>query len=91
VKANLRAVRVSTCRGFPVNQAAHAIYLTDCIEIGNKFAASCQSLKKFDLEVLAWVGDPNPIVLCKSLQQMDSLMHESIPSLSFLEIEGVSR
>lgn len=65
---------VAARRGLPVDQATHAIYLTDRIEIGNKFAASNQCLK-FYLEILAWVVDANPIVPCEPLQQMNSLMY----------------
>src|ERR1700730_2746559 len=43
------AFRVATCRGFPVDQASHAVYLTYSIEISKKFAACCQRSKKFDL------------------------------------------
>src|SRR6266404_451660 len=74
-KQTFRAFWVTTCCGLPVDQAAHTVHLTDCIEVGNKFAASDQCLKKFDLEILSWVVDTNPIVLREPLQQMDSLMH----------------
>src|ERR1700730_8239328 len=74
-KQTFRAFWVATRRGFPVDQAAHTVYLTDCIEIGNKFAASRQRLQKFDLQILAWVANANAIILCKPLEQMYSLMH----------------
>src|SRR6266404_1689737 len=74
-KQTFRAIWVATGRGLPVNEAAHTVYLTDRVEIGNKFAASRQRLQKFDLEILTRVADANAIILRKPLEQMYSLMH----------------
>src|SRR5712664_1819017 len=87
-KQTLRTIWVTTRCSFPVDQATHPVDLTYRIEIANKFAASRQHLKKFDLEILAWVLDANPVILCEPLQQVDSLMHETIPGLSLFEFEG---
>jgi hypothetical protein len=52
---------------FPIDQAAHTVDLTYCIEISNKFAASGKHSPKLDLEILTWVADANPIILREPL------------------------
>jgi len=60
-ESNPPGPRITTRRGFPVDQAAHTVYLTYRIEIGNKFAASRQHSKKFDLEMVARLVDANTL------------------------------
>src|SRR5579864_7608198 len=80
--------RVATCRRLPVNQATGAVNLTDGVKISYKLAASGKASQYFHLEIRLRIVDTNAIVLHKSLEQVDSLMQQAVPSLSLFIFGG---
>src|SRR5713226_7323034 len=77
----LRRIAAGGC--LPVDQAVLAIDLPEGIKIGNEFAPSRQRPHDLDLKILLRTANPNAIVPRKGFEQMDALVEEAVPGLSF--------
>src|SRR5712692_2463258 len=75
--------RIATGGCLPVDQAVLAINLPEGIKIGNEFAPSRQRPHDLDLKILLRTANPNAIVPRKGFEQMDALVEEAVPGLSF--------
>src|SRR5712691_7361874 len=82
-KQSLGLGRITTGCRLPVDQAVLAIDLPEGIQIGNEFASSRQCPKHFDLQILLRAANPNAIIPRKGFEQMDPLVEEVVPGLSF--------
>src|ERR1700682_5607529 len=86
-KQTVRALWVATRCGLPVDQAVRTVDVTYRVEIRNKLAATRETPKHFDLYILFWITNANTIILDECLEQMDSLMDETVPGLSLFVFE----
>src|SRR6266852_1578715 len=80
--------RIATRRCLPIDQATSVINFANRVEISDKLASSPKDSKYFDLEILPRVRDADPIVLDESLEQVDPLMHQTIPGFSLFVFES---
>src|SRR5712692_6690527 len=80
--------RIATGGCLPVDQAVLAINLPEGIQIGNEFASSRQCPHDLDLKILLRTANPNAIIPRKGFEQMDALVEEAVPGLSFAVFKG---
>src|SRR5712692_99247 len=82
-KQSLGLHRIATGGCLPVDQAVLAIDLPAGIQIGNEFASSRQCPHDLDLKILLRTANSYAIIPRKGFEQMDSLVEEAVPGLSF--------
>src|SRR2546428_4660617 len=67
--------------GFPFEQATPAIEFADCIDVGYEFILPANRQQKFDLLVAPRLPDTDAIFLTETLQQLNTLLQHSIPTV----------
>src|SRR5450432_3421397 len=86
-KQPIRAVWVATGSGFPINQAARAVNLSDGIHVCHKLGASGERPQEFSLKIFRRMVDANTVVLGKPLEQMNTLVNHTVPGVSLFVLK----
>src|ERR1700676_5148015 len=80
-------VRIASGGRFPIDDAAYAIEFPDRIHICQEVTPSWKPVQDLDLQVPLRVVNANAVVLRKSLQQMNPLMHQAVPRFTLFVFE----
>src|SRR5208282_1370533 len=79
--------RITTRRGFPVDQTFRAIERPEGINVGNEIVVTGKSSEHLYLQVLLGTENANTIILREFLKQMNPLVNQAIPGISFSVFE----
>src|SRR6266851_5771623 len=80
--------RITTRRCLPIDQATSTINFANRVEVSDKLASFRKGSKYFDLEIFPRVRDADPIILDESLEQVNPLMHQTIPGFALFIFES---
>ena len=83
-----RLFGIAARRGFPIDETLRTVEFAEGVDISDEFVVAGKAANHLHLQVLLRTANLDAIILCKSLEQMDTLVNQAIPGFSFLVLEG---
>ena len=60
-----------------------AIDLPSGVDVGDELVSIGECSGRFQLKVLLGMSNPNPVILCELVKQVDALMKQLVPGIAF--------
>ena len=84
-----RFFRVAAGSGFPFEQAARPVQLSNGINIGDEIVLARNWPRELDLQVATRLADANAVVLAESVQKLNALLQHAIPCITVRVVQAL--